>query len=61
MPELMNEDVTITVEIQASADVGYLDEYDITNNLHELIEDNLNIESYSGGLRIKDTNIKDIY
>lgn len=61
MPELLNEDVTITVEIQANADVGYLDEYDITNNLHELIEDNLNIESFSGGLRIKDTKIKDIF
>ena len=45
MPELLNEDITITIEVKANADVGYIDEYDITNNFRELVEDNLNVES----------------
>lgn len=61
MKELLNEDVTITVEIKASADVGYIDDYDITNNISELVNDNLSIESFSDGLRIKDVNVKDVF
>ncbi|ANT44719.1 hypothetical protein HOR18_gp056 [Staphylococcus phage vB_SscM-1] len=61
MPEVLNEDITITIEVKANADVGYIDEYDITNNLRELVDDNLKVESYSGCLRLQDVNIKDIY
>lgn len=58
MEKFQEEYVNIDVRVKAYARVGYRYEEDITNNLHELVEDNLNIASDSENLIIKDTEIK---
>lgn len=50
--------VNIDVRVKAYVHVGYRYEEDITNNLHELVEDNLTVISDSDNLIIKDTEIK---
>ena len=58
MEKFQEDYVNIDVRVKAYARVGYRYEEDITNNLHELVEDNLNITSGSENLIIKDTEIK---
>lgn len=58
MEKFQEDYVNIDVRVKAYARVGYRYEEDITNNLHELVEDNLNITSDSDNLIIKDTEIK---
>ncbi|ARM69325.1 hypothetical protein vBSauS24_182 [Staphylococcus phage vB_Sau_S24] len=58
MEKFQEDYVNIDVRVKAYARVGYRYEEDITNNLHELVEDNLNITSDSENLIIKDTEIK---
>lgn len=49
-------DISITAYVQ----VPYRDEYDITNNTKELIEENLVVDSISDCVIIKDVKIEDI-
>ena len=58
MEKFQEDYVNIDVRVKAYARVGYRYEEDITNNLHELVEDNLNVTSDSDKLIIKDTEIK---
>lgn len=58
MEKFQEDYVNIDVRVKAYARVGYRYEEDITNNLHELVEDNLNITSGSENLIIKDAEIK---
>lgn len=58
MEKFQEDYVNIDVRVKAYARVGYRYEEDITNNLHELVEDNLNVTSDSDNLIIKDTEIK---
>lgn len=58
MEKFQEEYVNIDVRVKAYARVGYRYEEDITNNLYELVEDNLNITSDSDNLIIKDIEIK---
>lgn len=58
MEKFQEDYVNIDVRVKAYVRVGYRYEEDITNNLHELVEDNLNITSGSDNLIIKDTEIK---
>lgn len=58
MEKFQEDYVNIDVRVKAYARVGYRYEEDITNNLHELVEDNLNIMSGSENLIIKDAEIK---
>ncbi|UXR08174.1 hypothetical protein [Staphylococcus phage vB_ScaM-V1SC04] len=58
MEKFQEEYVNIDVRVKAYARVGYRYEEDITNNLQELVEDNLNVTSDSDRLIIKDTEIK---
>lgn len=58
MEKFQEDYVNIDVRVKAYARVGYRYEEDITNNLHELVEDNLNVTSNSDSLIIKDTEIK---
>ncbi|VEV88406.1 hypothetical protein [Staphylococcus phage Stab23] len=58
MEKFQEDYVNIDVRVKAYVRVGYRYEEDITNNLHELVEDNLNITSGSENLIIKDTEIK---
>ena len=58
MEKFQEDYVNIDVRVRAYVRVGYRYEEDITNNLHELVEDNLNVTSDSDNLIIKDTEIK---
>ena len=58
MEKFQEDYVNIDVRVKAYVRVGYRYEEDITNNLHELVEDNINITSDSDNLIIKDTEIK---
>lgn len=58
MEKFQEDYVNIDVRVKAYARVGYRYEEDITNNLHELVEDNLTVISDSDNLIIKDTEIK---
>lgn len=58
MEKFQEDYVSIDVRVKAYVRVGYRYEEDITNNLHELVEDNLNVTSDSDNLIIKDTEIK---
>lgn len=58
MEKFQEDYVNIDVRVKAYVRVGYRYEEDITNNLHELVEDNLNVTSDSDKLTIKDTEIK---
>lgn len=58
MEKFQEDYVNIDVRVKAYVRVGYRYEEDITNNLHELVEDNLNVTSNSDNLIIKDTEIK---
>ncbi|UQJ95941.1 hypothetical protein KMSP1_112 [Staphylococcus phage KMSP1] len=58
MEKFQEDYVNIDVRVKAYVRVGYRYEEDITNNLHELVEDNLNVTSNSDSLIIKDTEIK---
>ncbi|VEV89219.1 hypothetical protein [Staphylococcus phage Stab22] len=58
MEKFQEDYVSIDVRVKAYVRVGYRFEEDITNNLHELVEDNLNVTSDSDKLIIKDTEIK---
>lgn len=58
MEKFQEDYVNVDVRVKAYVRVGYRYEEDITNNLHELVEDNLNITSGSDNLIIKDTEIK---
>ncbi|AFN38080.1 hypothetical protein LM12_0180 [Staphylococcus phage vB_SauM_LM12] len=58
MEKLQEDYVNIDIRVKAYVRVGYRYEEDITNNLHELVEDNLNVTSDSDNLIIKDTEIK---
>lgn len=58
MEKFQEDYVNIDVRVKAYVRVGYRYEEDITNNLHELVEDNLNITSGSENLIIKDAEIK---
>lgn len=58
MEKFQEDYVNIDVRVKAYVRVGYRYEEDITNNLHELVEDNLNVTSDSDNLIIKDTEIK---
>lgn len=58
MEKFQEDYVNIDVRVKAYVRVGYRFEEDITNNLHELVEDNLNVTSDSDKLIIKDTEIK---
>lgn len=55
------EEVFIDVRIKSSIWTPYRDEYDITNNQKELIEDSLMISSSSDDVIINDIKITDIY
>ena len=58
MEKFQEDCVNIDVRVKAYVRVGYRYEEDITNNLHELAEDNLNVTSDSDKLVIKDTETK---
>lgn len=58
MEKFQEDYVSIDIRVKAYVRVGYRFEEDITNNLHELVEDNLNVTSDSDKLIIKDTEIK---
>ena len=58
MEKFQEDYVNIDIRVKAYVRVGYRYEEDITNNLHELVEDNLNVTSDSDKLIIKDTEIK---
>ena len=58
MEKFKEDYVNIDIRVKAYVRVGYRYEEDITNNLHELVEDNLNVTSDSDKLIIKDTEIK---
>lgn len=58
MEKFQEEYVNIDIRVKAYVRVGYRYEEDITDNLHELVEDNLNVISDSDNLVIKDTEIK---
>ena len=58
MEKFQEDYVNIDVRVKAYVRVGYRYKEDITNNLHELVEDNLNVTSDSDKLIIKDTEIK---
>lgn len=58
MEKLQEDYVSIDIRVKAYVRVGYRYEEDITDNLHELVEDNLNVISDSDNLIIKDTEIK---
>lgn len=58
MEKFQEEHVSIDIRVKAYVRVGYRFEEDITNNLHELVEDNLNVTSDSDNLVIKDAEIK---
>uniref|UniRef100_A0AAU6MXN1 Uncharacterized protein n=1 Tax=Staphylococcus phage 184DA TaxID=3110532 RepID=A0AAU6MXN1_9CAUD len=58
MEKFQEEYVNIDIRVKAYVRVGYRYEEDITDNLHELVEDNLNVISDSDNLIIKDTEIK---
>ncbi|AFV50751.1 hypothetical protein F867_gp099 [Staphylococcus phage JD007] len=58
MEKFQEDYVNIDIRVKAYVRVGYRYEEDITNNLHELVEDNLNVTSDSDSLIIKDTEIK---
>ncbi|QDJ97491.1 hypothetical protein FMLHJGGC_00113 [Staphylococcus phage BSwM-KMM1] len=58
MEKFQEDYVSIDIRVKAYVRVGYRFEEDITNNLHELVEDNINITSDSDNLIIKDTEIK---
>ncbi|WLY86929.1 hypothetical protein 355Saur083PP_00165 [Staphylococcus phage 355Saur083PP] len=58
MEKLQEDYVNIDIRVKAYVRVGYRYEEDITNNLHELVEDNLNVTSDSDNLIIKYTEIK---
>ncbi|MGI4693975.1 hypothetical protein ACR2XS_25110 [Klebsiella pneumoniae] len=58
MEKFQEDYVNIDIRVKAYVRVGYTYEEDITNNLHELVEDNLNVTSDSDNLIIKDTEIK---
>lgn len=50
--------VTIPLNVKATVRVRYRDEQDITNNLHELVEDSIEVVSHSDQLIIQDTEVK---
>lgn len=50
--------VTIPLNVKATVRVRYRDEQDITNNLHELVEDSIEVVSHSDQLLIQDTEVK---
>ena len=58
MEKFQEDYVSIDIRVKAYVRVGYRFEEDITNNLYELVEDNLNVTSDSDNLIIKDTEIK---
>ncbi len=58
MEKFQEDYVSIDIRVKAYVRVGYRFEEDITNNLHELVEDNISITSDSDNLIIKDTEIK---
>lgn len=58
MKKIQEDYVSIDVRVKAYVRVDYRFEEDITNNLHELVEDNLIVTSDSDNLIIKDTEIK---
>ncbi|UXE02662.1 hypothetical protein Biyabedamokiny2_00092 [Staphylococcus phage Biyabeda-mokiny_2] len=58
MEKFQEDYVNIDIRVKAYVRVGYRYEEDITNNLHELVEDNLTVISDSDNLIIKDTEIK---
>ena len=58
MEKFQEDYVNIDVRVKAYVRVGYRYEEDVTHNLHELVEDNLNVTSDSDNLIIKDTEIK---
>ena len=58
MEKFQEEHVSIDIRVKAYVRVGYRFEEDITNNLYELVEDNINITSDSDKLIIRDTEIK---
>ncbi|BAO09423.1 hypothetical protein X577_gp130 [Staphylococcus phage S25-4] len=58
MEKFQEDYVNIDVRVKAYVRVGYRYEEDITNNLYELVEDNLTVISDSDNLIIKDTEIK---
>ncbi|XWX30460.1 hypothetical protein SRWNGXVU_CDS0021 [Staphylococcus phage PG-2021_16] len=58
MEKFQEDYVSVDIRVKAYVRVGYRFEEDITNNLHELVEDNINITSDSDNLIIKDTEIK---
>lgn len=58
MEKFQEDYVSIDIRVKAYVRVGYRFEEDITNNLHDLVEDNINITSDSDNLIIKDTEIK---
>lgn len=58
MEKFQEDYVGIDIRVKAYVRVGYRFEEDITNNLHELVEDNLIVTSDSDKLIIKDTEIK---
>ncbi|BDA82374.1 hypothetical protein [Staphylococcus phage vB_SsapH-Golestan-105-M] len=58
MEKFQEDYVSIDIRVKAYVRVGYRFEEDITNNLHELVEDNISITSDSDKLIIKDTEIK---
>lgn len=58
MEKFQEDYVSIDIRVKAYVRVGYRFEEDITNNLHELVEDNLNVTSDSDNLVIKDAEIK---
>lgn len=58
MEKFQEDYVSIDIRVKAYVRVGYRFEEDITNNLHELVEDNISITSDSDNLIIKNTEIK---
>lgn len=61
MEKYNKEEVFIDIRIKSSIRTPYRDEYDITNNQKELIEDNLMVSSSSDNVVINDIKITDIY
>lgn len=60
MEKFEKTDVTINIKVKAKANIPYRDEYDVTNNLYETVEDNLFVASSSANLLIQSREIGDI-
>lgn len=60
MEKFEKTDVVINIKVKATANIPYRDDYDITNNLHEIVEDNLFVASSSANLLIQSREIGDI-